>query len=581
MQDFLPTGTSEMRRLGWRELDVLLVTGDAYVDHPSFGAALLGRWLLHAGFRVGIVAQPGWTALDDMARMGRPRLCVGLTAGSLDSMLAHYTAFRKKRTDDAYTPGGSAGARPNRATLVYATLARQAFPGVPVVIGGIEASMRRASHYDFWSDALRRSILLDSKADLLVYGMGERAILDVCRRLQATATANGEMRTALRAGLLHGIPGTAYAVSGRDAALMWAQTCAWRLPSHEEIEAEPDRLMEATLMLERQVHQGTFATIQASGARAVVFTPPAAPLATAELDALYALPFTRRAHPGCKGPVPALESVRFSVTTHRGCAGGCTFCSLAPHQGRQIASRSAESLLAEVRELTRHSLWKGSVSDVGGPSANMWNSACRGDPAACTRVSCLVPAPCPAFKPAQTELARLLDSIAAIQGVRHVRVASGIRHDLAAREPAYLRRLIRRFVGGQLKLAPEHCREHVLALMRKPSFERFEECVRVFQRLSRQSGKEQYIVPYLISAFPGTTDADMRELRKWLDRRHWRPQQVQCFIPLPGTVAAAMYFGGLAPDGSRIHVPRTDAERLRQHHILIGPTGRTRSGRRR
>jgi len=569
MGEYLPTCRKEMERLGWPELDVLLITGDAYVDHPSFGIALIGRWLAHHGFRVGIVAQPRWTTTEDLGRMGVPRLCVGITGGSLDSMLAHYTAFRKKRSDDAYTPGGQAGARPNRATLVYANLARQAFPGIPVIIGGIEASMRRATHYDFWSDGLRRSMLLDSKADLLVYGMGERPMLEACDRLRSAKDSAGDRPRTLRAGLLRGIPGTAYVLSGREAPDAPVLATSQKLPSHEEILADPARLLEATLMLEQQVHRGKVATVQASGDRTVVFEPPPPP-STETLDELYALPFTREAHPGYGEPIPAVDMIRFSVTTHRGCAGGCSFCSLALHHGRTIAARSAGSIVSEVKRLTHHPAWKGSITDVGGPSANMWRSVCEAAGTNCTRTSCLVPEICPHFKPAQAELAALLDSISELEEVKHLRVASGVRHDLAALEPAYLRQLITRFVGGQIKLAPEHCCDHVLSLMRKPAFHLFEKFLEDFERLTTKAGKEQYVIPYLISAFPGTTESDMHELRNWLDRRHWKPQQVQCFIPLPGTVAAAMYFTGKGLHGEPIHVARTDAERLRQHYILMG-----------
>lgn len=568
MTDFLPMDAGELRRLGWTELDILLVTGDAYVDHPSFGAGLLGRWLVSQGYRVGIVAQPRWTSVEDISRMGAPRLFVGITAGNLDSMLAHYTAFRKKRRDDAYTAGGLAGARPNRAVFAYSALARQAFPGAVVVLGGVEASMRRASHYDFWSDSLRRSALLDSKADLLVYGMAETAITEISGRLREACETGSDLRTVVREGLLRGIPGTAYSLGQREARDFVVPDNACRLPSHEEMEADPARLLEATLMIERQVHQAHYPAIQFSGQQAVVFTPPPPPLSTDDMDALYGLDFNRRQHPGYSEAVPGLETVRFSVTTHRGCAGGCSFCSLAAHQGRRIASRSPASVLSEVKRLTAHPEWKGSISDIGGPSANMWECVCTGDQGKCTRASCLVPEICSSLKPAQADLANLLDAIAGVEGVRHVRVASGIRYDLAAREPVYLEKLIGRFVGGQLKVAPEHCCDSVLKLMRKPPFRAFEQFMQTFERVSRRAGKEQYVVPYLISAFPGTTDADMRVLRDWLDQCGWEPQQVQCFIPLPGTVAAAMYFAGVGPGGERIQVARTDAERLRQHGIL-------------
>ncbi|HEO71923.1 MAG TPA: YgiQ family radical SAM protein, partial [Candidatus Hydrogenedentes bacterium] len=386
----------EMARRGWDALDVLLVTGDAYVDHPSFGTAMLGRWLEANGYRVGIVAQPRWDTPSEVLELGRPKLFAGVTAGALDSMLAHYTAFRKKRSDDAYTPGGRAGARPNRATIVYTNLVRQAFPGLPVVIGGIEASLRRATHYDFWTDKVRRSILLDSKADLLIYGMAERAIIETARRLEATSGDE------IHAEALWGIPGTAFAASSLSRACEAPDgppdTDVVVLPSHEAIAADPKELMTATLAIERQVRQAAQWAVQANGARQVVFTPPARPLDTAELDALYALPFTRRAHPSYTEPIPAADMIQFSITSHRGCAAGCTFCSIAMHQGRRLRSRSAESLEREVLTLTRHPDWAGSISDVGGPTANMWGARCRANPEACQREDCLWPDICAHFE---------------------------------------------------------------------------------------------------------------------------------------------------------------------------------------
>ncbi|MBI5242317.1 MAG: YgiQ family radical SAM protein [Elusimicrobia bacterium] len=535
--------------LGSVELDVLLVTGDAYVDHPSFGAALLGRWLKAHGYRVGVIAQPRWDSPDDIRRLGRPRLFAGVSAGALDSMLAHYTAFRKKRHDDAYTPGGCAGARPNRACIVYAGLIKRAFPGMPVILGGIEASLRRAAHYDFWTDALRRSILLDSKADLLVYGMGERAILEIAERLRKGKD-------------IEGIPGTAFVRREDDPQ-------AARLPSFEEIQSHPKLLMKGTLALERQMLNGGWAS-QKHADRNVIFAPPAEPLGTQELDKLYSLPFTRRAHPSYKQKIPAVEMIQFSLASHRGCAGGCSFCSLALHQGRRIASRSRRSIEEEARALTRHPDWKGSITDLGGPSANMWGASCAVGPEQCRRASCLTPSICPHFQDSQDALADMLRFLKTLPGVRHVRVASGVRHDLALRSGKYLRALIGEFTGGQLKLAPEHSCGRVLRLMRKPGFKSFTEFLAVFERESSARGKEQYVVPYLVSAFPGCTDSDMRELSKWLKARGWRPQQAQCFIPTPGTVASAMYHAGIDPDGRAIEVARSDAERNRQHRILVG-----------
>ncbi|HUT53028.1 MAG TPA: YgiQ family radical SAM protein [bacterium] len=553
---FLPMDRDEMRRTGWNGIDVLIVTGDAYVDHPSFGAALLGRWLAHHGFRVGIVAQPRWDTTADVARLGRPRLFAGVTAGALDSMLAHYTAFRKKRSDDAYTPGGRSGARPERATMVYASLLKNAFPGLPVVIGGIEASLRRASHYDFWSDKLRRSILLDSKADLIVYGMAERAVLEIARRL-----ASGSA--------LQGIPGAVFAPRRSGPAFSFPERArVVRLPSHEEILDDPRKLMDATLALERQMHDGASWAIQSSAGRDVIIAPPAPPLSTSELDLLYSLPFTRLAHPSYHDPVPALSMIQFSITSHRGCAGGCTFCSLALHQGRRIASRGADSIIAEARRLAEHGDFKGSITDVGGPSANMWGAACASDPAQCRRASCLHPKICASFQANQAAQLKLLRTVARLHGIKHVRVASGLRHDLALTDDAYAQGLIAGFVGGQLKLAPEHASERVLRLMRKPSFRSFTLFLEKFEACSRESGKEQYIVPYLISAFPGCTGRDMEALARWFASRGWKPRQVQCFIPTPGTVATAMYYAGIDTQGKSIHVPRSDAERRLQHQML-------------
>lgn len=551
---FLPMTRPEMKRLGWDGIDVLLVTGDAYVDHPAFGPALLGRWLVEHGFRVGLVAQPDWRHAESLTVMGRPRLLAGVTAGALDSMVAHYTAFRKKRSDDAYTPGGEAGARPNRATLVYANLVRQAFPGLPVILGGIEASLRRAVHYDFWSDRIRRSILLDAKADLLIYGMAERSLLEAAQRLEADPR-----------GSLKGLPGTAFACDSFDPP---AGTRVVTWPSLEEIQADPKKLMAAALAMEEQVHLADHWAVQKSGDRTVYFAPPAEPLTTKELDHLLALGYSRRPHPSYQAPIPAVAMLAVSLNTHRGCGGGCSFCSLALHQGRRVRSRSLESILAEARHLAADPEFKGSISDVGGPSAGMWGAECLSQEP-CRRVSCLYPTICPFFKVDQQANIEMLRALKKLPGIRHVRVASGLRYDLALEDPSALSALAAEFVGGQLKVAPEHVSDTVLKLMRKPGARRFEEFMALFRKASQQAGKEQFLVPYLLSAFPGTTDRDMEQLARWLKDRGWKPQQVQCFIPTPGTVATAMYAAGIDPQGRPISVPKTDADRLRQHHILI------------
>ena len=578
---FLPMSRAEMQALGWKELDVLLVNGDAYVDHPAFGPVLLGRWLVAHGFRVGIVAQPRWQSPDDLLVMGRPRLFVGVSAGALDSMLAHYTAFRKKRHDDAYTPGGKAGARPNRACLVYANLARQAFPGLPVILGGIEASLRRTTHYDFWTDSLRRSILLDAKADLLIYGMGELAMLECARRL-----AEGKS--------LHGIDGTAWLAKVDennvpvDLPEEWLDLPRMQLPSHEAVQAEATELLRLTQMLEQQVHRQNAWAQQMVGDRALVLAPPARPLTTEEMDRIYSLPYARAAHPRYREPIPADEMLRTSITSHRGCGGGCSFCSLALHQGRRISSRSQESILAEARKLVAQSRrGQVAISDVGGPTANMWQAHCalddamsaKAEPGArpssrCRRSSCCYPTVCKSFITPQMQHVGLLREVAALPGVRQVRVASGVRADLALNDPEALAAYTGEFTGGQLKVAPEHCAARVLDLMRKPGMEVFEAFLQSFVEQSRLAGREQYVVPYMMSAFPGCTDEDMHELARWLQERHWSPQQTQCFIPTPGSIATAMYYCGRNEDGEEIYVARSDADRLRQHRILMPDFGR-------
>jgi uncharacterized radical SAM protein YgiQ len=556
MPQFLPMSRQEMDRLGWQELDVLLVSGDAYVDHPSFGAALLGRWLVVHGYRVGIVAQPQWTSPRNLQVMGRPRLLAGVAAGALDSMLAHYTAFRKKRHDDAYTPGGLTGARPNRACIVYAGLVKQAFPKLPIVLGGIEASLRRITHYDFWTDKLRRSILLEAKADMLLYGMAERGLLAAAERLRDGLP----LRTP-------SIPGAAY-VGSPDDLPPGAKVI--ELPSHEDMQADPGKLMAATLALEAHVHHADAYAVQRVEGRSIVLTP-ARPLATEELDRLYALPFTREPHPSYEGrSIPAADMIRFSITSHRGCAGGCSFCTLAVHQGRAIRSRSAASILKEAESLAGHPSFTGSISDVGGPTANMWGGVCSDDPSRCARASCLFPSICPHFVVDQLRLIDLLHKIRALKGVKHLRVASGIRHDLALKDVRYIRALVRDFIGGQLKIAPEHLADEVLRLMRKPGSKAFEQFLDIFENECAAAGKQQFVIPYLISAFPGCTPQHMDQLARWLARRGWRPEQVQCFIPLPGTTAAAMYYAGTDASGKPIPVARTDAERLKLHHALLG-----------
>ncbi len=553
---FLPMSRQEMDVLGWNELDILFITGDAYIDHPAFGVALLGRMLTSHGFKVGICAQPNWQNTNDITCMGRPRLFVGITAGALDSQLAHYTAFRKKRHDDAYTPGGKAGARPNRASIIYANLARQAFSGIPIVLGGIEASLRRISHYDFWSDSLRRSILLDAKANLLVYGMAEKALLNIAQN-------------SLNQQELSHIAGTVW--MGKESDVKDQQYI--QLPSHQDIIKQNSLLMQASLSLEKQVHDGTHYAIQMYDNRVLIIAPPAKILTQKQMDELYNLPFKRAAHPQYTQPIPAEEMLRTSITSHRGCGGGCSFCSLALHQGRRISSRSAKSIQDEARRMAKLKNFSGSISDIGGPTANMWQGYCSNSKE-CKRHSCCHPKVCSFFITPQKKHIELLRNVRDIDGVRHVRIASGIRADIAMHEPEAINAYTCEFTGGQLKIAPEHCASQVLDYMRKPPLQVFEVFLKAFQAQSAKAKREQYVVPYLMSAFPGCTEAHMHELAAWLQKRNWKPQQVQCFIPTPGTIATAMYFTGLDTKGQKIYVAKSDAERLKQHRILIPELGR-------
>jgi len=544
---FLPMTRQEMQERGWAELDILLVSGDAYVDHPSFGVPLLGRLLEKQGYRVGIVAQPRWDNAEDISCMGRPRLFCGISAGCLDSMLCHYTAFRKKRHDDSYTPGGKAGARPNRASIVYSNLVRAAFPGIFILLGGIEASLRRLAHYDFWSDSLRRSLLFDSKADLISYGMGEYSISEVAKRLH-----NGQPTA--------GIPGTVRISDSPEGAQL--------LPSYEEILVDKQKLIRATQSMESAMHAGTPALAQQHG-RKYIFCEVPAPLPSQEqLDAIYELPFTRQSHPRYREVIPALDMVKWSITAMRGCGGGCSFCSLALHQSRHLCSRSSESMQNEVQELTRMPGWKGMVSDVGGPTANLWGSSCKINGKGCRRESCLFPDCCPQLELRQGDYLDLLRAMKRLPGVQKVGIGSGIRFDLALKDPRFLDGLVGEFVSGQLKLAPEHSVNEVLTLMRKTDFRLFEKFVQQFSELCRAHQKEQYIIPYVMSAFPGCTMEDMQALAAWFRSRGWKPQQAQCFVPTPGTMATAMYYAECDSQGKPIHVAKTDREREDQHAVL-------------
>jgi len=555
---FLPVDRRGMEALGWDVCDAVIVTGDAYVDHPSFGAALIGRHLESLGHRVGIIAQPDWKDPGSLLALGVPRLFVGITSGAMDSMVNHYTSFGRIRSDDAYTPGGRAGARPDRAVTVYANAVRRAMPGVPIVLGGIEASLRRLSHYDFWSGRMRRSILLDTRADILVYGMGERQIAEIAARLS-------------EGRYLDGIPGTAV---WKGASRAVPPEGAVVLPSHEAVCSDPSAFLEMTLAVEAEASPWCGRPlVQMSDTRMTVVHPPAEPLSGGEMDALYALPFTRRPHPSYTEPVPAWEMIRDSVTAVRGCAGGCSFCALGLHQGKHLVSRSSVSVLGEVRILACQDWFRGTVSDIGGPTANMYGLRCTNPEAErkCRRPSCLFPSPCPNFPTDQTAYADLLDAAAGIPGVKRTLVGSGLRLDLAALDPAFVRRLARGHVGGHLKVAPEHFSERVLELMRKPGIATWRRFLGLFREAS--AGREQYVLPYVMAAFPGCTMRDMEEAAEELRRCGLSPRQVQAFLPTPMTLAACMYATGLSPDGRAVDVARKPSEKKRQIDVLLGLSG--------
>lgn len=555
---FLPMTRAEMQMLGWDELDVLIITGDAYVDHPAFGAAVIGRILEADGWRVGIIAQPDWTRPESLTVMGRPRLFCGITAGNLDSMLSHYTAARRKRKEDSYTPGGEAGRRPNLATMVYTQLVKKVFSGVPTVIGGLEASMRRTVHYDYWQDKLRPSILQDSKADILVYGMGERAIREIARRIAQNQPLNG-------------IPGTARLLGGKESAECDVSGCV-QLPSFEACQSDKKAILEMTRLTEREQNPFSGKTlVQFHGARAVWIERPAQPLSTQEMDRVYELPYVREPHPSYREPIPGFTMIKESVTVVRGCGGGCSFCGLGLHQGRFLTSRSEESVVREVKTLTAMPSFHGTITDLGGPTANLYGctngvcSACT----VCRRASCLYPKICPNLELDADAAIHLMKRVRELAKVKHVFIQSGIRMDVALRNPKYIRELAKHHVSGHLKVAPEHMHPTVLKHMRKPGPESFCEFQKVFEDESRAAGKKQYLVPYFISNFPGSTEGEMKAVEKFVRKEEWRLQQVQDFIPLPMTVAATVYYTGLDYDtGEPIPVVRGLAERRTQMQQL-------------
>jgi uncharacterized radical SAM protein YgiQ len=596
--EFLPMSRAEMDALGWDSCDIILVTGDAYVDQPSFGMAVIGRLLEAQGFRVGIIAQPDWHSIDAFAALGRPNLFFGVTAGNMDSMINRYTADRKPRSDDAYTPDGQAGARPDRTTLVYAQRCREAFPMVPIVLGGIEASLRRTAHYDYWQDGVRRSILIDAQADILCYGNAERAVAEIAHRLalgesigtitdvrgtvfirtdtpqdfteidstridrpgrvdqvvnpyintQTISDCEQQRRNARQLGMdEHGGQIVEFSVPKllRDRTVI-------RLPSYEKVRNDKALYAHASRVLHLETNPGNArALVQSHAGRDLWLNPPPLPLSTAELDYVFGMPFARVPHPSYQNrKIPAYEMIRFSVNIMRGCFGGCTFCSITEHEGRIIQNRSQQSILDEIEAIRdRVPGFTGVISDLGGPTANMYRIACksRDIEAACRKPSCVYPGICTNLNTDHSALTQLYRAARKLPGIKRVLIASGLRYDLAIEDPEYVRELVTHHVGGYLKIAPEHTEDGPLGKMMKPGIGSYDRFKLLFERFSREAGKEQYLIPYFIAAHPGTSDEDMLNLALWLKRNDLRADQVQAFYPSPMATATAMYYTAKNP----------------------------------
>jgi len=602
---FLPMSADEMEALGWDSCDIIIVTGDAYVDHPSFGMAIVGRVLEAQGFRVGILSQPDWTSAEPFRALGRPNLFFGITAGNMDSMVNRYTSDRRMRSDDAYTPGGLAGKRPDRSVIVYAQRAREAYRDVPIVVGGIEASLRRIAHYDHWSEKVRRSVLVDSQADLLLYGNAERALVEVAQRLAARKPISSITDVRGTAYFCDGVPegwreidSTTLDTPGRAVGLPnpYLKTAgvegdgsapvAVPGPRPQPVDRSQtvvaaDRVMyaHASRVMHLETNPGNArALIQRHGDRDIWVTPPPIPLSSKEMDGVYELPYQRLPHPFYGGQkIPAYEMIRFSVTIQRGCFGGCTFCSITEHEGRIIQNRSEDSVVREIERM-RDTVpgFTGQISDLGGPTANMYRIACKDKKieAACRRPSCVFPGICENLNTNHKPLIELYRRARAVPGVKKVSIASGVRYDLASKSPEYIKELATHHVGGYLKIAPEHTEDGPLNAMMKPGIETYDRFKEIFDKASREAGKEQYVIPYFIAAHPGTTDKDMLELALWLKRHDFRADQVQAFLPTPMTFAAAMYYTGMNPmrrDGRKfenVYIPRS-IEQRRLHKAFL------------
>lgn len=615
----LPMSRAEMDALGWDSCDIILVSGDAYIDHPSFGVALIGRLLEAQGFRVGIIAQPDWQSAQPFKVLGKPNLYFGVTAGNMDSMVNRYTADRKIRSDDAYTPNAEANKRPDRAVLVYSQRCKEAYPDVPLVIGSIEASLRRIAHYDYWSDKVRRSILIDSKADILLFGNAERAIVEFSHRLargeavQAIQDIRGtafirkqvpddfvevpstrldrpgvvdkhEDPYAMKMGkgdascATEGSTETAPAISlplPLKVAKVPRERQVIRMPSYEEVVNDPVMYAHASRVLHLEANPGNArALVQKHGQREVWLNPPPIPLTTKEMDYVYDLPYARKPHPAYgDANIPAWEMIRFSVNIMRGCFGGCTFCSITEHEGRIIQSRSEDSILREIEEIRdKVDGFTGVISDLGGPTANMYRLSCKSEEIEknCRKLSCVYPGVCENLNTDHSALIQLYRKARNLRGVKKILIGSGLRYDLAVKSPEYVKELVQHHVGGYLKIAPEHSEENVLSKMMKPGMGAYDEFKRMFEKFSVEAGKKQYLIPYFIAAHPGTTDEDMVNLALWLKRNDFRLDQVQTFTPTPMAMATAMYHSGKNPlrkvTADSEHVPIAKTGTLRKLH---------------
>ncbi len=558
---FLPITPAEVEERGWNKVDFVYVTGDAYVDHPSFGASIITRVLEAEGYRVAVLAQPQWKTVEDFKKFGRPEIGFLVSSGNIDSMVAHYTAAKKKRSQDAYSPGKIMGLRPDRAVIVYCNKIREAYGDIPVIIGGLEASLRRFAHYDYWDDKIRRSVLLDSQADILVYGMGENQIIEICRRL-----SNGENVSEIR-----DVRGTCY-ICPTDETPFGGKEC----PSFENcVNSKKEYAVSCRIEQDEQDHIRGKSVKQRHGNKMLVQNPPMPPLTQEELDWVYSLPYERNYHPSYEsfGGVPAIEEVKFSITHNRGCFGACNFCSIAFHQGRFITTRSKDSIVREAEILSNMPDFKGYIHDIGGPTANFRRNSCINqlENGLCKGKKCLAPTPCKALKADHSEYLDILRTVRELPKIKKVFIRSGIRYDymLKDEDDTFFRELVKYHVSGQLKVAPEHCSASVLDKMGKPHIDAYIEFSKKYFELSENAGKEQYLVPYLMSSHPGSTLKDAVELAVFLKKRHIRPEQVQDFYPTPGTISTCMFYTELDPyTMEKVYVAKTPEEKAMQRALL-------------